>query len=85
MVTLSNELTASNTLAMNLVKLTAFLPVGKAMLDLGPVWLDRYVRAVLADAAALGLEEGLINGTGKDMPIGMVCHCRCASRRWSAG
>lgn len=58
--------------AMNLVKLTAFLPVGKAMLDLGPAWLDRYVRAVLSEACALGLEEGLINGTGKDMPIGMI-------------
>ena len=58
--------------SMNLVKLTAFLPVGKAMLDLGPLWLDRYVRAVLTDACALGLEEGLINGTGKEMPIGMT-------------
>ncbi len=59
-------------LSMNLVKLTAFLPVGKAMLDLGPAWLDRYVRAVLAEALAVGLEEGIINGTGKDMPIGMT-------------
>ena len=58
-------------LAMNLVKLTAFLPVGKAMLDLGPAWLDRYVRVVLVEALAVGLEEGIINGTGKDMPIGM--------------
>ena len=31
----------------SLNKLTAFLPVCKAMLDLGPVWLDRYVREVL--------------------------------------
>ena len=34
---------------MSLHKLSAFLPVAKAMLDLGPVWLDRYVRAVLQD------------------------------------
>lgn len=59
-------------LSMNLVKLTAFLPVGKAMLDLGAAWLDRYVRAVLTEALAVGLEDGLINGTGKDMPIGMT-------------
>ena len=52
-------------------KLSAFLPVAKAMLDLGPVWLDRYVRAVLQEALYLGLEEAIINGTGKDMPIGM--------------
>ena len=52
-------------------KLSAFLPVAKAMLDLGPTWLDRYVRAVLGDAASFGLEEGIINGTGNNMPIGM--------------
>ena len=33
---------------MALAKLTAFVPVSKAMLDLGPVWLDRFVRAMLA-------------------------------------
>jgi len=52
-------------------KLSAFLPVCKAMLDLGPIWLDRYVRLILQEASYLGLEEGIINGTGKDMPIGM--------------
>lgn len=55
----------------NLLKLSAFLPVCKAMLDLGPEWLDRYVREVLYEALANGLEEGIVNGTGKDMPIGM--------------
>lgn len=53
-------------------KLSAFLPVCKAMLDLGPEWLDSYVRQVLAEALANGLEDGIINGTGKDMPIGMT-------------
>lgn len=52
-------------------KLAAFLPVCKAMLDLGPEWLDRYVRTLLSEAIYLGLEEAIINGTGKDMPIGM--------------
>lgn len=56
---------------MDLNKLSAFLPVAKAMLDLGPAWLDRYVRTVLQEALYLGLEEAIINGTGKDMPIGM--------------
>lgn len=53
-------------------KLSAFLPVCKAMLDLGPEWLDRYVREILYEAFANGLEDGIINGTGKDMPIGMI-------------
>lgn len=53
-------------------KLSAFLPVSKAMLDLGPAWLDNYVRQVLTEALANGLEYGIVNGTGKDMPIGMT-------------
>ena len=56
-------------------KLSAFLPVCKAMLDLGPIWLDRYVRAVLRGALALGLEDGIVNGKGQTQtlsePIGM--------------
>lgn len=45
-------------------KLSAFIPVCKAMLDLGPKWLDRYVRTILAEAIANGLEDGIINGRG---------------------
>lgn len=56
---------------MALMKLSAFLPVSKSMLDLGPAWLDRYVRAILSEAIAFGLEEAIINGTGLNMPIGM--------------
>lgn len=54
-----------------LFKLTAFLPVVKAMLDLGPEWLDKFVREVLVEALANGLEYGIVTGTGKNMPIGM--------------
>ena len=53
-------------------KLSAFLPISKAMLDLGPAWLDKYVREVLTEALANGLEHGIVNGTGKDQPIGMT-------------
>ena len=53
-------------------KLSAFIPICKAMLDLGPNWLDSYIRRVLYEALANGLEDGIINGTGKDMPIGMI-------------
>ena len=55
-----------------LYKLSAFIPVCKAMLELGPEWLDRYVREILAEALACGLENGIINGDGKDSPIGMI-------------
>lgn len=56
---------------LSLNKLTAFLPVAKDMLAIGEKWIDAYVRAVLQESVAFALEEGIINGSGKDMPIGM--------------
>lgn len=55
-----------------LLKLSAFLPVCKAMLDLGPQWLDNYVRQVLYEALANGLEAGVVTGDGNGKPIGMI-------------
>lgn len=54
-----------------LLKLSAFLPVCKQALELGPEWLDRFVRETLYEAFANGLEYGIVTGTGKDEPIGM--------------
>lgn len=54
-----------------LMKLTAFLPVCKAALELGPEWLDDFVRQTLYEALANGLEYGIVTGTGNDEPIGM--------------
>lgn len=61
-------------------KLSAFIPICKAMLDLGPEWLDRYVRTILYEAIANGLEDGILNGRGETPngaapfyePIGMI-------------
>ena len=55
-----------------LFKLSAFLPVCKAMLDLGPEWLDSFIRQTLYEAYANGAEAGFYDGTGKDQPIGMT-------------
>lgn len=55
----------------SLLKLSAFMPVCKAMLELGPEWLDNFVRQVLYEAYANGLEAGIVAGDGKDKPIGM--------------
>jgi hypothetical protein len=53
-------------------KLSVYLPVPKSMLDLGPEWLDRFVRAMLYESMALALEDAIINGSGIDNePIGM--------------
>nr|DAE98734.1 MAG TPA: major capsid protein [Caudoviricetes sp.] len=54
-----------------LMKLSAFLPVAKSMLDLGPEWLDRYIREVLYEALANGLEAGIVDGNGQNQPVGM--------------
>lgn len=56
---------------MTLLKLSAFIPVCKAMLELGPEWLDDFVRQVLYEALANGLEYGIVTGNGNDQPIGM--------------
>lgn len=55
----------------NLLKLSAFMPVCKAMLELGPEWLDDFVRQVLYEAYANGLEAGIVAGNGNGQPIGM--------------
>lgn len=56
----------------DMYKLSAYMPVSKAMLDLGPEWLDRYVRAVLSESISMALEYAIVAGTGKDQPIGML-------------
>ncbi len=55
-----------------LCKLTAYMFVTKDMLALGPVWVDKYIREILIEALATGLETGIVDGTGKDEPIGMT-------------
>lgn len=53
-------------------KLSAFLPVCKAFLDLNsPEWLIAYVTTVLSESIAIALEQAIVDGTGKEQPIGM--------------
>lgn len=53
-------------------KLSAFAIIEKGMLDLGPTFLDGYIRTCLAEALACGLEGAIINGNGVEKPIGLV-------------
>lgn len=53
-------------------KLTAYMFTTQDMLALGPAWVDRYVRAVLADSLSAGLETGMVDGNGLKTPIGMT-------------
>lgn len=63
-------------LQLEQTKLSAWVPISKPMLDLGPAWLDRYIRTILAEAIANGIEWGVINGRGVAgniyEPIGMI-------------
>ncbi|MGF2618679.1 phage major capsid protein [Bacillus cereus] len=54
------------------LKLTAFIPLSNDMLNLGPVWVERYVRTMITEAMAVGLERGFVVGTGKNEPIGLL-------------
>jgi HK97 family phage major capsid protein len=54
-------------------KLSAFVLVTIDMLRLGPTFLDGYIRTVLTEAIACGLEDGIVNGTGiGGQPIGLI-------------
>ena len=53
-------------------KLTAYAFIEKDMLELGPTFLDGYIRTCLKEALAYGLEDGIVNGTGKDQPAGLI-------------
>lgn len=56
------------------LKLTAFAVIPKDMLDLGPEWVERYVRTLLVESYSVGLEYGLVNGRGptQNEPIGLM-------------
>lgn len=52
-------------------KLSCFAVLPLDMLDLGPRFLDAYIRTLLTESIAVALEKAIITGTGKDMPIGL--------------
>lgn len=54
------------------MKLTAFAAIPNDMLELGPVWVERYVRTVIVETYSTGLEYGFVNGTGSNQPIGLM-------------
>lgn len=61
-----------NVVDMTQRKLSAFMFVTEDMLDLGPAWVDRYVRAILSESLSAGLEIGMVDGNGLKQPIGMT-------------
>lgn len=62
---------AFQTIEITQCKLSAYAMIEKDMLDLGPVFLDGYIRAFLKEAILVAVEEAIVCGTGANMPIGM--------------
>lgn len=53
-------------------KYSCFAVIPLDILDMGPTFIDAFVRATLAEALGLGLEEAIVNGSGVHMPCGMT-------------
>lgn len=66
-----NITSAFRTVEMTQCKLSAFAIIEKDMLELGPVFLDAYIRMFLKEAIAKALEKAIISGSGHKCPIGM--------------
>jgi hypothetical protein len=58
---------------MGTFKLTSFAAIPNDMIELGPVWLERYVRTLLVESYSTGLEFGFVDGGGAtvNQPIGL--------------
>ena len=74
---INSEITKEITSAFRIIeitqnKLSAFACIQLDMLDLGPTFLDAYIRRCLIEAMAKGLEQGVIKGNGLNQPIGLV-------------
>ncbi|MGG0889938.1 phage major capsid protein [Cytobacillus horneckiae] len=54
------------------LKLTAFAVLPNDMIELGPVWVERFVRTVAVETISVGLEYGFVNGNGQSQPIGLM-------------
>lgn len=67
------EITSSfKVVDINQNKLSAYAIVELGMLDLGPTFLDGYIRTVLAEAIMSGLELAIVAGTGVNEPVGLI-------------
>lgn len=56
---------------VTLLKLTAYAVIPQDMLDLGPSFLDNYIRTILKEALYAALEKAIVSGSGKDEPVGL--------------
>lgn len=62
---------AFRTVEITQCKLSAYAVIEMDMLDLGPVFLDNYIRTFLREAVLAALEAATVSGSGHDQPIGL--------------
>lgn len=75
--TITDEIAKEITSAFRVVdinqsKLSAYAVIEHGMLDLGPMFLDGYIRTVLAEALMGGMELAIVAGTGVNQPVGLI-------------
>lgn len=63
---------AIKVLDMTQSKYSAFAVIPIDILDMGPMFIDAFIRATMAEAMGLGLEEGIVVGSGVNMPCGLM-------------
>ncbi|MBQ9328937.1 MAG: phage major capsid protein [Solobacterium sp.] len=74
---IANELTGKiKTVDVTTAKYTAYFIIPKDFVkfnfSFAPVWVDQYIRLVLSESVAFGLEKGFVAGDGKGQPIGLA-------------
>lgn len=69
---ITKEITSGfRTVEVAIFKLTAFAVIPMDMLDLGPEFLDNYIRTIMKEALYVALEKSIVSGNGKNQPIGL--------------
>lgn len=69
----TNEMSASfDDLNIELGKMYAYIVIPKAIRDLSNEFVDRYLLAILNEAMNDGVDEAYIDGTGVEMPTGVL-------------
>lgn len=63
---------ALGVLSTQLYKIMGFIFVPNDVIDLGAQWIDRYIRELLIEYIAGGLENAIVYGDGNKKPIGMA-------------
>lgn len=69
---IAKEITSAfKTIDITQCKLSAYAVIEKDILDLGPMFIDAYIRTFLKEALLIALEKAIISGNGVKCPIGL--------------